>query len=150
MDVVRDILKKENIKPYSKFTMEEGTKKEDRFGGISERQYILDEFEKEIYKVLVAMRCLDEGVDIPTARIAVIMSSSSNPREYVQRRGRVLRRAKNKEFAIIHDFVISNLDEKKLSNSEKNIRKKELKRYREFARTALNRAECLSKLQKIN
>jgi len=150
MDVVRDILKAENIKPYTKFTMEEGTKKENQYGGKSEREYILSEFEKGIYKVLVAMRCLDEGVDIPTAQVAIIMSSSSNPREYIQRRGRVLRRAKNKDLSIIHDFVISNLNEGKLSNLEKNIRKKELKRYREFASTALNRAECLSKLQNIN
>ncbi|MDP1551806.1 MAG: DEAD/DEAH box helicase family protein [Methanobacteriaceae archaeon] len=150
MNVVRNILKEENIKPYTKFTMKEGTKKEKKFGGISEREYILKEFEKDTYKVLVAMRCLDEGVDIPTAKIAIIMSSSSNPREYIQRRGRVLRRAKNKDIAIIHYFVISNLYEKKLSNSEKKIRKKELKRYREFASTAINRAECLSKLQTID
>lgn len=148
LDPVRDILDKMDIKPYTKFTMEEGTKKEEKYNGLSEREHILNEFEDGIYKVLVAMRCLDEGVDVPSAKTAIIMSSSSNPREYIQRRGRVLRRSKNKELALIHDFVIfPKIDDKNLSKIEKQIRRKEIRRYKEFARTAMNEAECLSKLQ---
>jgi len=58
-------------------------------------------------QVLVAIRCLDEGVDIPAARTAYILASSTNPRQFVQRRGRVLRRAVGKVRADITDFFVS-------------------------------------------
>jgi superfamily II DNA or RNA helicase len=56
-------------------------------------------------RVLVAMRCLDEGVDIPDARLGYLLASSSNPREFIQRRGRLLRRADGKERAEIVDYL---------------------------------------------
>ena len=55
---------------------------------------------------LVAIRCLDEGVDIPETRRAFILASSTNPKQFIQRRGRVLRRAPGKELAEIHDFLV--------------------------------------------
>ena len=58
---------------------------------LNERKRLIDFFERGDYQVLVAMRCLDEGVDIPIVKHAIIMSSSGNSREYIQRRGRVLR-----------------------------------------------------------
>lgn len=56
--------------------------------------------------VLVAIKCLDEGVDIPSVSHAVILASSRNPREFIQRRGRVLRRAAGKTSATIHDLLV--------------------------------------------
>jgi superfamily II DNA or RNA helicase len=56
--------------------------------------------------VVVAIRCLDEGVDIPSASHALILASSKNPREFIQRRGRVLRLAKNKGLAYLHDAIV--------------------------------------------
>ena len=56
---------------------------------------------------LTAIRCLDEGVDIPETRRAFILASSSNPRQFIQRRGRVLRRSPGKLEAEIHDFVVT-------------------------------------------
>lgn len=56
--------------------------------------------------VLVSIKCLDEGVDIPAATHALILSSSKNPREFIQRRGRVLRKAPNKNVAHLHDTVV--------------------------------------------
>lgn len=56
-------------------------------------------------RVLVAMRCLDEGVDIPDARVGYLLASSSNPRQFIQRRGRMLRRAVGKERAEILDYL---------------------------------------------
>jgi superfamily II DNA or RNA helicase len=61
--------------------------------------------------VLVAIRCLDEGVDVPAANAALILASSTNPREFIQRRGRVLRSAPGKAHATIHDCIVTLTDE---------------------------------------
>ena len=73
--------------------------------GLTERQNIISQFVKHQLQVLVGIKCLDEGIDIPNARIAVLMSSSTNPREYVQRVGRVIRQAPDKDISIIYDFI---------------------------------------------
>lgn len=72
-----------------------------------ERAEILRQFETGECPVLVAMKCLDEGVDVPAAKCAVIVSSTVNPREYIQRIGRVIRRAPGKKYAEIYDFLVS-------------------------------------------
>lgn len=56
--------------------------------------------------VLVSIRCLDEGVDIPAVDHAMILASSQNPRQFIQRRGRVLRKAPGKDIAVIHDEIV--------------------------------------------
>jgi len=56
--------------------------------------------------IIVSIRCLDEGVDIPAANKALILASSQNPREFIQRRGRVLRTAPGKSFATIFDAIV--------------------------------------------
>lgn len=72
---------------------------------LSDREEVLTYFER-YGGVLVAIRCLDEGVDIPLVDHALILASSSNPREFIQRRGRVLRRAPGKNSATIHDVLV--------------------------------------------
>lgn len=57
------------------------------------------------YQAIIAIKCLDEGVNIPSIKTAFILASTTNPKEYIQRRGRVLRLAKNKPYAVIYDFV---------------------------------------------
>jgi len=57
--------------------------------------------------VLVAIKCLDEGVDIPSIDHALILASSTNPREFIQRRGRVLRKSTLKFSAEIHDILVT-------------------------------------------
>ena len=52
------------------------------------------------------MKCLDEGVDIPQTALAFFCASTGNPKQFIQRRGRVLRQAEGKDFAIIHDLVV--------------------------------------------
>lgn len=149
MDTVQDILIKQKITPQHTFTMNEGTRKEARYGGTSFRDYLLKQFANGEYRALVAMKCLDEGVDVPSAKTAIIMASTSNPREYIQRRGRVLRRSPSKKKAVIYDLIVlpktktDNLDE-----LEKKILKMEVDRYKEFARSAKNSAECMDKLQR--
>lgn len=69
------------------------------------REQTLNYFERN-GGIIVSIKCLDEGVDIPNATHALILASSKNPREFIQRRGRVLRKSENKNFAHIHDVVV--------------------------------------------
>ena len=69
------------------------------------RQHLAD-FAAGAIQVLVAIRCLDEGVDVPATRTAFLLASSTNPRQFVQRRGRVLRRFPGKSRADIYDFFV--------------------------------------------
>lgn len=64
-----------------------------------------DTFKSGGYQVLLAKKVLDEGVDIPSIREAFIVASSTIEREWVQRRGRVLRRHPDKPWAVVHDFL---------------------------------------------
>jgi len=135
-----------------KFTLNEGTKKEEKYGNISEREFLLKNFANGNYQALVAIKCLDEGVDVPPARIAVIMASSGNSRQYIQRRGRILRNYPGKEKSTIYDLIVIPPISKEGSETwelERKIIEKELKRYKEFAYLSLNRMECLGKIEKI-
>ena len=91
--------------------------------------------------IVVSIRCLDEGVDIPAATHALILASSKNPREYIQRRGRVLRRADRKSVANIHDLLVlpsavETSDD--VENPHLNIVAGEITRAIEFGRSGLN------------
>ena len=96
-------------------------------------------------QVITAIKCLDEGVNIPAIRKAFILASSTNPKEYIQRRGRVLRRAEGKEYADIFDFItlprpldsVAYCDEQELSYDLSLVRK-EFIRMMDFAETARN------------
>jgi len=123
-----------------RFTAKENTK---------ERQQLLADFASGKLQALVAMKCLDEGVDVPSTDTAYILASSGNPREFIQRRGRVLRKAPGKEYSYIHDFIavppVSNakvLDSPTFA-SERSIIRKELQRFREFANLALNKHQAI-------
>lgn len=146
IDDVMNLIDHMGIIYKHRFTMEEGTNAESRYGGVSERDYILKKFADGEYRILVAMKCLDEGVDIPPARTAILAASSGNPREYIQRIGRVIRRYPGKEEAAIYDFIVqpdfSNLP-KELVEIEKKILKKELKRSMEIAQIAINNTEAI-------
>jgi superfamily II DNA or RNA helicase len=110
-----------------------------------ERKKIIESFKSEDYQALVAIRCLDEGVDIPSIKTAFIISSSTNPKEFIQRRGRLLRLYKGKEYAEIYDFItlpreiseIRPFEEDKL-RLEKSLIEKELARIKEFSSLARN------------
>ena len=71
-----------------------------------DRSEILKQFENGTIQVLVAIKCLDEGVDVPATKTAYFLASTSNPREFVQRRGRILRTYKGKSCAQIHDYIV--------------------------------------------
>ena len=65
----------------------------------------LEAFRGGGYQVLLAKKVLDEGVDIPSIREAFIVASSTVEREWIQRRGRVLRLHPGKSVAVVHDFL---------------------------------------------
>ena len=105
--------------------------------GLTERQNIISQFVKHQLQVLVGIKCLDEGIDIPNARIAMLLSSSTNPREYVQRVGRVIRQAPDKEISVIYDFVTMSPE----TSGNPIILEKEGHRAALIARNAVNYAE---------
>lgn len=129
------------------FTAEEGNE---------ERQILLSRFEEGELQALVAIRCLDEGVDVPATQTAYILASSTNPRQFVQRRGRILRKDKNKKYSYIHDFVVvpptfGEADRLKPEqfNVERKIVMRELKRVSEFADLAENGPQAQKKLRDL-
>ena len=113
------------------------------------RQEILARFKTQETKYILSMRCLDEGVDIPVANMGYLLASSANPRQFVQRRGRLLRKHPNKEFASIYDYFA--LPDMSVLGStleiEKVIVRRELDRALEFANACDNRLEAVSGLQ---
>lgn len=86
-------------------------------------------------QAIVAIKCLDEGVNIPAIQHAFILASSTDPKEFIQRRGRVLRLYNNKEFAYIHDFVTIPCTDEAIGSS---LVESELKRVYEFNSLAEN------------
>lgn len=113
---------------------------------MTDRATIKKQFEGgEQLQVLVAIKCLDEGVNIPGIKTAFILASTTNPKEYIQRRGRVLRRSPKKEFAEIYDFVTLPRPLKSVSSltaeqakRDLSLVKKEIDRIEEFGKLSLN------------
>lgn len=140
IDRVYHIINNEIGITSAKFTADENRK---------QREEILELFNQKIVQALIAIRCLDEGVDIPQLETAIIMSSGSNPKEYIQRRGRILRKARGKRYAHIYDFVViptrSASEVSQLSLDEKQMELKiiagEFERVQEFAELAENGLE---------
>jgi superfamily II DNA or RNA helicase len=114
-----------------------------------EREEIKRQFaDADPYQAIVAIKCLDEGVNIPSIKTAFILASSTNPKEYVQRRGRVLRKAPNKPYATIFDFITLPTPLEYVSSESENARfdlsliKKEIIRMKEFGEISKNPAEA--------
>jgi DNA phosphorothioation system restriction enzyme len=117
---------------------------------VAERERLRQQFESGKLQGLVAIRCLDEGVDIPAIRNAVILASSSNPRQFIQRRGRILRPHPGKERATLFDMIVLPPDlGRETLEVERNLLRKELKRFLEFADLADNAGEARVKLLQI-
>ena len=137
IEAVTKILGNELGMSVARFTSDEN---------IEQRALIKEHFQKgDDLQAIVAIKCLDEGVNIPGIRTAFILASTTNPKEYIQRRGRVLRKAPNKPFAEIYDFVtlprpldsVSGLTIEQ-ANRDKTLVKNELARIKEFGRLAMN------------
>ncbi len=114
---------------------------------LKQREILRRQFESGELQGLVAIRCLDEGVDIPAIQTAVILSSSGNPRQFIQRRGRVLRPHIGKQRATIFDMIVLPPDlDRETIEVERNLLKKELRRLVEFADLADNAGQARMQL----
>ena len=129
-----------------RFTAEESTE---------ERRSLLERFASRNLQGLVAMKCLDEGVDVPGTQSAYILASSSNPREFIQRRGRILRNAPGKAEAKIYDLIaVPSLNTEVIKASplfetERKILRRELRRFHEFSRTAKNQHRAVGEIWQL-
>lgn len=120
------------------------------------KQLIRDFAEGDVLQGLVAIKCLDEGVNVPAVDKAFILASTTNPKEYIQRRGRVLRKYKGKEYSVIYDFVTlpRRLDDVRYLTEdemkyERTLIKNELTRIREFSRIAENSIDSVNLMMKL-
>jgi len=122
-----------------------------------QRAMIKKEFRKgSNIQAIIAIRCLDEGIDIPKIRTAFILASSTNPKEYIQRRGRVLRLAEKKKFAEIYDFVTLPRSLKNVINfpieerrKDLSLLRREMDRVEDFAEISENPQDGLKLISKI-
>ncbi len=122
--------------------------------GMNNRNETLEQFKDGKIHVIASMKCLDEGVDIPRAEHAIFCSSTGNPRQFIQRRGRILRTHPSKNIAVIHDLII--VPDIQLSDSsseafrvERSLVEKELERVMYFASLAINPYETENVFSKI-
>lgn len=148
---VLEMLKNKGI-IHHQLTQEEGNVPRKEYNGLTERQYIIKLFKDKKYQALVAIKCLDEGIDIPSACRGILMSSSTNPREYVQRIGRIIRQDKNKKLAYLYDICVEstgvlNID---LQDIDSKIRATERNRLQEIARNAINSVDALQNILELN
>lgn len=118
-----------------------------------DRIKLLKIFDKGEIQVLVAIKCLDEGVDVPSTKTAYFLASTSNPKEFIQRRGRILRKSDNKHIAKIYDFLV--LPDKlnyfidDYNEINKSIIFKEMPRFAEFCRAAINKFDARSRVRNL-
>ena len=148
IDIVADMLGNKLGMRVRRFTSAENKK---------DRELIKKDFaEGKMLQCIVAIKCLDEGLNIPGIQKAFILASSTNPKEYIQRRGRVLRKSPNKQFAEIFDFITlpHSLDDsyidKKTANYELSLIKKERERMIDFAQLSENSSAVDDILNKID
>lgn len=154
VDAVLEILHRKRIKA-TRFSGESGSAPRKELGGLSERDWILRDFVANRTQVLVAMKILDEGVDLPNARLGFVLASSGNVKEFVQRTGRLIRWAAGKGSAEIVDFLVApdpsamrGVSALALAQEFKFV-DKELKRLIKYATPALNIADVRFKIYKI-
>lgn len=127
----RAIIVKDPKLKASKFTATED---------VNTRMKLIDSFDKGIINYLVAIRCLDEGINIPSITSALILSSNDNYRECVQRRGRILRKDGKKNKASIYDVIVLP------STNNRAFAEIEFRRFYEYSRIASNKDELLLQL----
>ena len=119
--------------------------------GQKDREELLKGFADGTIQVLTSMKCLDEGVDVPRSELAVFCASTGNPRQFIQRRGRVLRTHDDKQYAYIHDLVVIpevgvNCSSYKM---ERSLLKSELERVRNFALLSENSTYAQMELMSV-
>ena len=119
--------------------------------GQKDRESILEDFANGDLEVLTSMKCLDEGVDVPRSEMAIFCASTGNPRQFIQRRGRILRTHKDKKFAYIHDLVVvPDIGADCVDyEMERKLILSELKRVRDFASLSRNLDYSYKELEEV-
>lgn len=117
----------------------------------TERDNLLKDFADGKLDVLTSMKCLDEGVDVPRSELAIFCASTGNPRQFIQRRGRILRTHPDKYMAEIHDLVVAPeiCDSEETYNMERNMLVNELKRVYNFASLSENLDDTIREMEEI-
>ena len=135
--IVHDVSKTTTVK---KFT-----------SAVKGRNEILDKYAKGEIEVLTSMKCLDEGVDVPRSEMAIFCASTGNPRQFIQRRGRILRKHPDKHMAVIHDLVVAPEINSGMENynMERSLLRSELKRVRDFAVMSENADYAYTELEEV-
>ena len=132
------------IDEYSQMFRERRYSYHQYISGLDDAPSILDSFERGDIQILLSMKCLDEGVDIPRAQNAIFISSTGNPRQFIQRRGRVLRTCKGKDKAYIWDLIVIPPDiSESASTVERSLFAGEVRRILNFAALADNKIDIL-------
>lgn len=145
----------ENLRLINSFTAEvqavNGTSVRQFTASTQDREQLLNDFAEGRVQVLTSMKCLDEGVDVPRSELAIFCASTGNPRQFIQRRGRILRRHPDKEMACIHDLVVIPLIDSGEGNYnvERNLVRNELKRVCDFAMLSENMITAYNTLQRV-
>lgn len=132
------------IDEYAQMFKNQGYSYHKYISGLDDALNILKSFANGDIQILLSMKCLDEGVDIPRAEHAIFCSSTGNPRQFVQRRGRVLRKSKGKDKAKIWDLIVTPPNVMNDSSGiERSIFLNEVKRIVNFAALADNQIDIL-------
>ena len=147
IEAVSNILGNELNMQSARFTSDED---------MNQRKIIKEQFTQGNLQVLVAIKCLDEGVNIPAIKTAFILASTTNPKEYIQRRGRVLRKSPGKEYACIYDFITlprridtAHYLTDEQAKMELSLVKSEIKRVEEFGRISMNKMDAIKLIDSI-
>ncbi len=132
------------IDEYAQMFKDQGYTYHKYISGLDDAPGVLEAFANGDIQILLSMKCLDEGVDIPRAEHAIFCSSTGNPRQFVQRRGRVLRRSDGKKKATIWDLIVTPPGFTGESETiEKNLFTSEVKRVLNFAALADNKDKII-------
>lgn len=117
-----------------------------------ERDRIISEFDKGQIDCILAMKIFDEGIDVPSASRGIFISSTSNPKQFIQRRGRLLRKHIDKPFSEIYDIIIApdpKYVDQTYADLESKIMLNELKRVLIFSKSAINAYDCYKQLEEV-
>jgi superfamily II DNA or RNA helicase len=141
-------LNSENIRIINQYTRDIAQLNDDILvnqfiSGKKDRDDVLNQFADGTINVIASMKCLDEGIDIPRAETAIFCSSTGNPRQFIQRRGRILRKHPEKRYAYIHDLVVIPGYQEEMGKDgtyelERNLTRNELERVMYFASLSKN------------
>ena len=125
----------------SRFTADESPK---------DRKQIIDDFKHGLIDAMVSIRVLDEGIDIPACKQAFLLANSRNERQFIQRRGRILRKSIGKDFSVIHDFIALPSENIGIDDCLKKLIDSELDRVIEFAHVAINKIPIYEQAKEIS